>query len=54
MYEAQVKQMIELIYDDVTILPIRLGSAEVVQAKDLTDYTAYFIGRHDYRSIRRK
>lgn len=53
-YAAQVKRMIELAFDDITIFPIRLGSADVVLAKDLTDYTAYFIGRHDYRSIRRQ
>ena len=53
-YDAQIKKMVALAFDDITIFPIRLGSADVVMAKDLTDYTAYFIGRHDYRSIRRK
>jgi len=53
-YDEQIKKMVALAFDDVTVLPIRSGSADVVMSKDLTDYTAYFIGRHDYRSIRRK
>ncbi|WP_141217775.1 ABC transporter substrate-binding protein [Bordetella genomosp. 7] len=53
-YDAQTKEMIKLVTDEVPLIPIRQGAVEIVVGKNVTGYTYWFHGLPDARSIQHR
>jgi peptide/nickel transport system substrate-binding protein len=52
--DERIVEMVKMVEEDVPTIPLRLRTIDVVQAKDLTGFTAWFHGALDLRQLKRK
>ncbi|WP_321896943.1 ABC transporter substrate-binding protein [Burkholderia cepacia] len=52
-YAARTREMVDLVLNDVPLVPLRQGAVEVILARGVSGYTYWFHGLPDARSIRR-